>query len=170
MCRNIRNGSDKLNKRMKKYLLCGIDKVRNIVFVKYFTNITGIRIHISCNYRNISIAQFFISDKLIYGSGYLCQLLLWITQTIYMNVLWCFFKGMPAFSEKLLLHKAQLLIFCQSVIFIKDNWLLDLYSIKRSHFGEGFHCPFWHVKQLMHAPALKNILTTVYCECDIYFL
>ena len=91
---------------MEKYLLCGIDKVRNIVFVKYFTHITCIYIHISCDYSNISVTQIFVPYKLINSSGYLCQLLLRVTQTVYMNVLWYFFKGASSFSEKLLFHKA----------------------------------------------------------------
>ena len=85
---------------MEKYLLCGIDKVRNIVFVKYFTHITCIYIHISCDYSNISVTQIFVPYKLINSSGYLCQLLLRVTQTVYMNELWYFFKGASSFSEK----------------------------------------------------------------------
>ncbi len=68
--------SDKLDKRMEKYLLCGIHEIRYIVFCEYRLHIIAIRAHITGNYRNVPVLKSLFSDQLTDPSGGKGKLLL----------------------------------------------------------------------------------------------
>ena len=53
---NFKRCTDKLDKRMKQYFLCGIHKIWNLIFGKQWINITLICLNRACHNRDLTVA------------------------------------------------------------------------------------------------------------------
>ena len=105
-CDNLKRCADKLNKWMKQHFLCGIHKIRNLIFGKQRIDITLIRLHRTRHNRDLTVAVSLPHQTIDFPCDK-CQLILRGTHRCKVYLFNFFVHFFVWSSKKILFKKCQ---------------------------------------------------------------